>query len=150
MNVVEARRYLFLANESFPGPVIEVDEGDIVRVKVTNKHESSDVSIHWHGMHQVGTPYSDGPAGVTQCSLGPQQSQQYEFTAYPAGTHFWHAHATYEDVDGMSGPFIVRPSEPEPFQYDEERVSSYEDDMIGSIVVPHIPLTFFCFSDRGR
>ena len=124
MNIVESRRSLFLAEESFPGPTIEVDEGDVVRVKVTNKHDSSDVTIHWHGIHQVGTPYSDGPAGVTQCTLGPHQSQEYEFTAYPAGTHFWHAHSTYQLAYGITGPFIVRPSDPEPFLYDEERVST--------------------------
>lgn len=122
MNVVEARRYLFLTNESLPGPTIDVNEGDVVRVKVTNKHESSDLSVHWHGLHQVGTQYSDGAAYVTQCSLGPQQSQVYEFTAYPPGTHFWHAHEMYHEADGVSGPLIVRPSETEPFDYDEERV----------------------------
>jgi FtsP/CotA-like multicopper oxidase with cupredoxin domain len=49
-------------------------------------------------------------------------SKVYEFTAYPPGTHFWHAHEMYHEADGVSGPLIVRPSETEPFDYDEERV----------------------------
>lgn len=142
MNVVEARRSLFLANESFPGPAIEVNEGDIIRVKVTNKHDSSDVSVHWHGLHQVGAPYSDGAAYVTQCSLGPHQSQEYEFTAYPPGTHFWHAHEMYHLADGISGPLIVRPSETEPFDFDEERVSK-KTPMTGTAAP--IELTSFSF-----
>ena len=146
MNVVEARRYLFLANESLPGPTIDVNEGDIVRVNVTNKHDSSDLTVHWHGLHQVGAPYSDGAAYVTQCTLGPHQSQVYEFTAYPPGTHFWHSHDTYHLADGVSGPLIVRPNKTEPFEYDEERVSKKKPT--GTAVCSH--LTFFFLSNRGR
>jgi hypothetical protein len=33
MNVKEARRYSFLAERSLPGPLIEVEEGDIIHVR---------------------------------------------------------------------------------------------------------------------
>jgi len=33
MNVKDARRYSFLAERSFPGPLIEVEEGDIIHVR---------------------------------------------------------------------------------------------------------------------
>jgi len=46
MNTVVNGRYLFLAQESVPGPVIDVNEGDTVHVRVTNMHPSSLVSIH--------------------------------------------------------------------------------------------------------
>jgi Multicopper oxidase len=122
MNVKEVRRSLFLSNGMFPGPPIEVDEGDNVTVRVHNGNEASSVSIHFHGIHQMGTPYSDGTSFVTQCALGPLQTQEYNFIAYPSGTHYWHEHASYQMVDGITGPLIVRPKDPDPFTYDEERV----------------------------
>ena len=67
----------------------------------------------------------DGPAGLTQCPLGPHQSQEYVFEAYPPGTHYWHAHGSLALADGLSGPIIVHPKSPqetEPFSYDEERL----------------------------
>jgi Multicopper oxidase len=123
MNVKEVRRSLFLANGMFPGPPIEVNEGDNVTVRIHNGNEASSVSIHFHGIHQMGTPYSDGTSFVTQCALGPLQTQEYNFIAYPSGTHYWHEHASYQMVDGITGPLIVRPKDPDPFTYDEERVS---------------------------
>jgi FtsP/CotA-like multicopper oxidase with cupredoxin domain len=125
MNMKDQSRHVFLAEHSFPGPTIDVNEGDTVHVRITNMHPTSTVSIHYHGIHMLGTPYADGPAGVTQCALGPNgQSQEHVFVASPAGTHFWHSHAGMHIADGITGPLIVRPvNEPEPFQYDEERVS---------------------------
>jgi L-ascorbate oxidase len=123
MNVKEERRSMFLASESFPGPLIEADEGDTITVRVNNLNDVSSVSIHFHGIHQKGTPYSDGAAFITQCALGPLQSQEYVFEAYPPGTHYWHDHASFHLVDGITGPIIIRPQEPEPFGYDDERVS---------------------------
>jgi FtsP/CotA-like multicopper oxidase with cupredoxin domain len=64
---------------------------------------------------------------VTQCALGPFQSQEYVFEASPAGTHFWHAHATLHVADGITGPFIVRPAVTEPFKYDEEIIMFLQD-----------------------
>jgi hypothetical protein len=126
MNMKDQGRNVFLAENSYPGPVIDVMEGDTVHVRVTNMHPTSAVSIHYHGIHMLGTPYADGPAGVTQCALGPAgQSQEHVFVASPAGTHFWHAHAGMHVADGITGPLIVRPvNEPETFEYDEERVST--------------------------
>jgi FtsP/CotA-like multicopper oxidase with cupredoxin domain len=125
MNVVEERRSLFLADQSFPGQLIEADEGDTITVYVHNMNEAESVSIHWHGIHQDGTPYSDGSSFITQCALGPLQEQEYVFLAYPPGTHYWHEHASYHYVDGITGPIIVRPKDPEPFAYDDEKVRRF-------------------------
>ena len=90
-------------------------------------HPSSTITLHFHGIHQKGTPYADGPAYVTNCPLGPLESQEYVFNAYPAGTHFWHAHASLHAADGITGPLIVRPTDPEPFEYDEEVLMFLQD-----------------------
>jgi FtsP/CotA-like multicopper oxidase with cupredoxin domain len=124
MNAKEFRRSMFLAQDSFPGPLIEAEEGDTITVRIENQNPSVSASIHFHGIHQMGTPFNDGAAYVTQCALGPLQKQEYTFVAYPPGTHYWHDHSSYNIADGLSGPIIIRPKQPDPFTYDEERVST--------------------------
>lgn len=127
-NIWKQKRWLYLVGNgtgtqsaTLPGPTIEADEGDRIRVTVVNENEVMAATIHWHGIHQKGTVYSDGASAVTQCSLGPFQSQTYEFNAYPAGTHYYHSHQGLTASDGLAGAIIVRPIDQEPFQYDEER-----------------------------
>ena len=49
-----ALRYAILANDAFPGPALNAVVGQVVRVVVVNALMSDEVSIHWHGIHQVG------------------------------------------------------------------------------------------------
>ena len=67
-----------------PGPLIEAQEGDTIRITITNKNEIMATTVHWHGLHQRGTVWNDGTSQITQCSLSPFESQTYEFIAYPA------------------------------------------------------------------
>jgi len=122
------RRPMFLINGQMPGPTIEADEGDTVTVELTNDHPSETLTIHWHGIHQKGTVYADGVAGITQCALAPFQTQNLTFLADPPGTHYWHAHQSLLLADGITGPFIVKPAEDtiqEP--YDEEHIIFLQD-----------------------
>jgi FtsP/CotA-like multicopper oxidase with cupredoxin domain len=127
-------RYLFLASDknttaSMPGPLIEATEGDTIRLTVKNEDRSLPTTIHFHGMHQKGTPWMDGVSQLTQCPLGPMQSQTYEFKAYPAGTHYWHAHISTMIADGLTGPLIVHPKEGEGeyVDYNEDQILFLQD-----------------------
>jgi L-ascorbate oxidase len=141
-NVKQQRRYLFLASDNntnnttasssiMPGPLLEAIEGDTIRLTVNNVDKSLSTAIHFHGMHQKETPWMDGVAQTTQCPLGPMQSQTYEFIAYPAGTHYWHAHFSTMIADGLTGPLIVHPEkeeEEEEGDYDaEDRILFLQD-----------------------
>lgn len=53
--------------------------------------EGLEVTIHWHGITQRGTQYSDGVPMVTQCPILQGNTFRYQWYAN-AGTHFWHAH----------------------------------------------------------
>ena len=44
-------------------------ENQTVIVHVTNKMFGTPVTLHWHGMHQVNTPWMDGVAFITQVCL---------------------------------------------------------------------------------
>ncbi|RUS74255.1 hypothetical protein EGW08_017993, partial [Elysia chlorotica] len=66
--------------------------------------------LHWHGIHQRGTPYMDGVSMVTQCPIPAHTAFTYVFEADPPGTHFWHAHTGLQRADGLYGSLVVRRS----------------------------------------
>ncbi|KAI0141391.1 multicopper oxidase-domain-containing protein [Pestalotiopsis sp. NC0098] len=94
-------------NGQFPGPMIEVNEGDTIVVNVNNRATNA-TAIHWHGLFQNGTAWMDGTSGVTQCPIAPGKSFQYKFTVSgQAGTYFYHGHQGVQTLDGFIGPLIV-------------------------------------------
>lgn len=70
---------MMMINGQFPGPMMEVNEGDTVIVNVKNSAKNA-TGIHWHGLLQNGTNFMDGVGGVTQCPIAPGGSFQYNFT----------------------------------------------------------------------
>jgi FtsP/CotA-like multicopper oxidase with cupredoxin domain len=55
------KRQLISVNKQMPGPAIQVCKNDQVVVNIFNELRMGEsTSIHWHGMKQKGTPYSDG------------------------------------------------------------------------------------------
>ena len=115
-------------NGQVPGPQIRVTEGDKVRITFTNKLPKA-TTVHWHGLD---VPNSmDGVPGVTQDAIQPGKSFTYEFTATPAGTHFYHTHgskmgdeAQQSDM-GLSGALIV---EPKDYQKPDKEFTMVLDD----------------------
>ena len=106
-------------NGSTPGPTIEVDEGDRVRIYVTNRLPEH-TTIHWHG---IDLPSGmDGVGGLTQPHIKPGETYEYEFTLKQHGTHMYHPHADemVQMAVGMMGLFIIHPREPEPELIDRD------------------------------
>lgn len=96
-------------NGRSPGPTIYAHQGDTVIVELKNSLGTENVAIHWHGIRQVpqisshsnylddfvsffsssvvfcvillkiGTPWSDGTEGVTQCPILPGETFRYQF-----------------------------------------------------------------------
>lgn len=106
-------RLVTVVNKMIPGPPIMVCEDDTVVVKVTNNLRVETTSIHWHGIHQVGTFFMDGLPHISQFPILPSDSFEYEFKASPHGTHMWHGHSGFQESDGLFGAFIVRRNEPD-------------------------------------
>jgi FtsP/CotA-like multicopper oxidase with cupredoxin domain len=80
---------MLTVNGQFPGPKIEVNHGDIIRVHVTNEMQEP-TSIHWHGITQRHTQYEDGVVGVTNCPIPSGRRYIYEFnTTGNWGTYWW-------------------------------------------------------------
>jgi iron transport multicopper oxidase len=67
-------------NGQWPLPTIEATVGDTVVVNLVNNLGNETTSIHFHGITQRGTPFQDGPVGVTQCPIPPGSSFTYSWT----------------------------------------------------------------------
>lgn len=96
-------------NGSAPGPTIQVNEGDHVRVILEN-HLPEPTSMHWHGVED--TISNDGMPGISQPPVKPGGRFVYEFDIHQEGTYFYHSHMAMQEMAGMLGGFIMHPKEP--------------------------------------
>ena len=125
------KRLMYTINGQFPGPMMEVTEGDTLIVKVRNHifdnykvppppmssklldvhPEGTDrkISIHWHGLSMRGMQVMDGTSAVTSCALTPGDEHTYRFVVQPedVGTHWYHSHVGTSRADGLWGMLIV-------------------------------------------
>ena len=100
----------WLINGTFPGPRIDVGEFSWVNIRITTQLSANTLTaLHWHGLLQYGTPYSDGVAGVSQCGIGNSSTITYSFCAYPAGSHWYRGVNALQTMQGLYGPLVVGP-----------------------------------------
>lgn len=96
-------------NGSCPGPTIQIQQGDRVRILFDNKLPES-TTVHWHGLEvpieQDGVPY------ISQKPIPPGEKHVYEFTVHQEGTFFYHAHTAMQEMIGQLGLFIAHPKTP--------------------------------------
>jgi len=93
-------------NGSVPGPTIQVNEGDRVRLNVENGLPEP-FSMHWHG---VEVPHDmDGMPGISQEPIPAGGRFVYEFTVKQNGTFFYHSHMAMQEMMGLIGLFIIHP-----------------------------------------
>ncbi|KAF5476229.1 hypothetical protein F2P56_007962 [Juglans regia] len=103
-------------NGQFPGPTLYAREDDTVLVKVVNNVKYN-VTIHWHGVRQLRTGWSDGPAYITQCPIQPGQSYVYNFTITgQRGTLLWHAHILWLRAT-VHGALVILPKRGVPYPF---------------------------------
>ncbi|CAM6123311.1 unnamed protein product [Calypogeia fissa] len=119
-----ATKPILTVNGQYPGPAIYVTEGDRVIVKLTNNAKSN-VTIHWHGIRQVGSCWQDGVAYITECPIQPGNYEVYDFVvSEQRGTALWHAHISWIRAT-VHGAFITQPAKnryPFPKPCQEETV----------------------------
>ena len=108
-------------NSLVPGPLIDVFEGDTVRIRLENRL-SQQTTVHWHGL-----PVPPAQDGNPMDPIAPGASRTYEFTlpVGSAGTYWYHPHPhefTAEQVfRGMAGLLIVRSrTDPVPAAIEEK------------------------------
>jgi manganese oxidase len=122
-------------NGSAPGPTIQVNQGDRVRIIVDN-HLPEATSMHWHGFE---VPVEmDGSPGSSQNPTPPGGRFVYEFTLHQEGTYFYHSHMAMQEMMGMIGAFIMHPREPYRPHVDKDfAIILQEYAILPNITVPN-------------
>lgn len=106
-------------NGRVPGPVLELCEGEKVRIYVTNNLPVK-TSVHWHG---VLLPCGmDGVSGLTQPAIPPGETFLYEFHFPDAGTFMYHPHfdSMTQEGMGLTGMIVVHERQPEDERPDRD------------------------------
>ena len=99
-----------LANGTFPGPPLHAKVGDDVEFLVRNRLKQ-DTAIHFHGIHQAASPWSDGTPGVSQVAIKPGAVYLYRWRAEEPGVFFYHGHSRGHIMDGLYGAIVIKPGE---------------------------------------
>ncbi len=110
-------------NGSVPGPLIEVAQGDHLRVHFRNDLPD-ETTIHWHG---VRLPAAMDGSVFVQSPVQPGASFEYEFDLKDSGLFWFHPHVV-SDLQvqrGLYGTILVR-GENEP-EFDRELVVVLDD-----------------------
>jgi hypothetical protein len=122
-------------NGSAPGPTIQVNQGDRVRIIVDN-HLPEATSMHWHGFEIPNE--MDGAPGSSQDPIPPGGRFVYEFTLHQEGTYFYHSHMAMQEMMGMIGAFIMHPKEPYKPRADKDfAIIMQEYAILSNIKVPN-------------
>ncbi|QNN20889.1 copper resistance system multicopper oxidase [Planctomycetales bacterium ZRK34] len=104
-------------NGSIPGPVIRMQQGRDVLIRVHNKMSES-TSIHWHG---ILLPFTmDGVPGISFRGIAPGETFTYRYPVRQSGTYWYHSHSGLQEQLGHYGMLIIDPAEADPVQYDVE------------------------------
>ncbi|KAL4909873.1 hypothetical protein BDW74DRAFT_186268 [Aspergillus multicolor] len=99
-------RKMILANGQFPAPALRLKQGDDVEFLVNNEMPFP-TTVHFHGVEQQGTPWSDGVPGLSQRPIPPGESFLYKWRATNHGSYFYHAHNRGQQEDGLYGAIHI-------------------------------------------
>ncbi|CEH17182.1 Multicopper oxidases [Ceraceosorus bombacis] len=121
---------VYAYNGTMPGPVIEANTGDTLRITIDNQSDRNHLT-HFHGIPQVGTNWADGLPGLTNCPLAPGVKQTFEFKAPEEfGTYWGHSHVALGYTEGQVFPIVIH-SPDDPYKrgtdFDEEVVIVLQD-----------------------
>jgi FtsP/CotA-like multicopper oxidase with cupredoxin domain len=109
-------------NGQVPGPILRMREGTPITIDVANASEHPDL-VHWHGL--AIDSLNDGAMEEGSPMIAPGGPLRYAYTPRPAGTRWYHTHASAGDdlslgtYSGQFGFFLVE-GEPDPGHYDQE------------------------------
>ena len=124
VNLTGRSRTALTINDSLPGPLLRWKEGDTITLNVANALDD-DTSIHWHGILLPAN--MDGVPGLSFSGIHPGRAYQYRFTVKQHGTYWYHSHSGFQEQQGVYGPLVIEPREPESFQFDREHVVMLTD-----------------------
>lgn len=124
VNLTGRARTALTVNDSLPGPLLRWREGDTVTLRVKNRL-GEPTSIHWHGILLPST--MDGVPGLSFKGIEPGGLYVYQFKVKQHGTYWYHSHSGLQEQQGVYGPLVIDPKEPEPYIYQRDYVVMLSD-----------------------
>jgi CopA family copper-resistance protein len=124
VNLTGSMRTALTINDSLPGPLLRWREGDTITLNVSNSLDE-DTSIHWHGILLPAN--MDGVPGLSFSGIHPGGTYRYQFTVKQSGTYWYHSHSGFQEQQGVYGPLVIAPREPDPVAFDREHVVMLTD-----------------------
>ncbi|MGY2253743.1 copper resistance system multicopper oxidase [Pseudomonas reactans] len=124
VNLTGRHRTALTINGSLPGPLLRWREGDTVTLRVKNRL-AEPTSIHWHGILLPST--MDGVPGLSFKGIEPGGVFVYQFTLKQHGTYWYHSHSGFQEQQGVYGPLVIEPRDPEPYTYQRDYVVMLSD-----------------------
>ncbi|RFD28195.1 copper oxidase [Pseudomonas sp. GL93] len=124
VNLTGQPRTALTVNGSLPGPLLRWREGDTVTLRVKNRL-GEPTSIHWHGILLPST--MDGVPGLSFKGIEPGALYVYQFKVKQHGTYWYHSHSGLQEQQGVYGPLVIDPKEPEPYTYQRDYVVMLSD-----------------------
>jgi FtsP/CotA-like multicopper oxidase with cupredoxin domain len=121
---VKAIRALTI-NGGIPGPTIRFREGDIARIRVHNRLQNEETSIHWHGLLLPNA--QDGVPHVTTPPIKPGTTHTFEFPLKHSGTYWYHSHTGLQEQRGVYGSIVIDPKGGEPVKAARDHVVVLSD-----------------------
>jgi FtsP/CotA-like multicopper oxidase with cupredoxin domain len=105
------REQAYAYNGAVPGPRIDVDLGDRVRIVLENRLPEP-TAIHSHGLLVPNA--MDGVPYLTQDPIMPGETFVYEYEIRNSGSHMYHSHFSADQVTrGLLGALVVHdPADP--------------------------------------
>lgn len=121
---------VFAYNDEIPGPIIQGNVGDVIKIKVKNKLDEP-TSIHWHGLQLSNT--MDGVPGVTQDPIQPGEIYEYKIELRNPGLYWYHSHFEgHKQVEsGLQGVILVNDPN-ENINVDDEAILVLDDILLGN------------------
>jgi len=123
---IAVKKAAFLANDSYPGPALEVFEGDTLEVTVMNNLMGAEIDLAWSCV-------SSGSCTMVTDSVERIKPQgfntTYRLQATSAGNFQWSAKLPMQAARGLKGPLLIkRRNDPFAHEYQEEKYMVLSDE----------------------
>ncbi|KAI1610679.1 L-ascorbate oxidase [Exophiala viscosa] len=114
-------RYSVIFNGTTPGPPLYMKENYTTWVRVWNRIQDQNLTVHWHGLSQRTSPFSDGTPEVSQWPIASNEYFDYAITPEigDAGSYFYHSHVGFQ-ANTAQGVIIVEDLESVPYNYSQD------------------------------
>ncbi|KAG6897166.1 hypothetical protein C0992_003672 [Termitomyces sp. T32_za158] len=125
-------RSVITANGQYPGPLIALTKGDVLRLTLNNRLTDPTMrrstSLDFDGIFfTTQNSFEEGTPFVTTCPIAPGASFTYTVPLIngQTGTYWYHSQLSVQYVDGLRGPIVVYdPEDPLGDLYDVDDVNT--------------------------